>query len=171
MAHAASVSTIASGAGALATACENIAKGLRDLAERYRDANALLSIIARDLYTTQCAWQIVHHLTDGWRLQGRSSQDLLLRLDQSVAWGRLILAALDDDMSSCFIRLATPGEGLRTWFRRSRVAWSDGSLKRHHGRIRSQIMSMDLLISVLNRRTIPSQSPGSRPSNTLLARE
>ena len=149
MAHTSSVSSVASGAAALASGCENIAKGLSDLAERYRDANTLLSSIAQELSTTQYAWQLIQTLTDRWRSRGHLSQGLLLRLDQSIAWGRLILAALDDDMSSCVIRLATPGDGFRTRFRRSRVVWSEKSLKRHQERIKSQNTSMGLLISSL----------------------
>ncbi|KAL8992400.1 MAG: hypothetical protein Q9169_007133 [Polycauliona sp. 2 TL-2023] len=149
MAHQASVSTVAKGAAALASGCEDVAKGLADLAQRYRDVDSRLASIAQELSTTQHAWQLIQDLTDRWRSHGYLSQDLLLRLDQSIAWGRLILAALDDDMSACHKRLASPGDGFRSRFGRSRVIWSEDSLKRHQERVKSQAKSMGLLISIL----------------------
>ena len=144
-----SVLSIASGAAALALGCGKVTKGLYDLAQRYRDSESLMSSIAQELSTTQCAWQLIHNLMDHWRSQGHLSHDLLLRLDQSVAWGSLILAALDDEMSSCTRRSAVTGDGFRHRFSRTRVVWSEKSLKRHQERIRGQTMSMGLLISVL----------------------
>ncbi|KAL8663296.1 MAG: hypothetical protein Q9168_008117 [Polycauliona sp. 1 TL-2023] len=149
MAHQASVSSVADGAAALASGCEDVAKGLYDLAERHRDVDSRLSSIAQELSATQSAWQLIRNLTDRWRSHAHLSQDLLLRLDQSIAWGRLILAALDDDMTSCYKRLDSAGDGFRSRFTRSRVIWSESSLKRHQERIKSQTKSMGLLISIL----------------------
>ncbi|KAI4218311.1 MAG: hypothetical protein L6R36_009022 [Xanthoria steineri] len=157
MADPVSAESIATGAAALALRCEDIAKGLYGLAERYRDTGSLVTSIAQELSATQCAWQLIHTLTEHWRSEGQLSHDLLLRLDQSIAWGRLILAALDDDMAACTRRLAITGDGFRNRFRRSRVAWSEKSLKRHQERIRGQTMSMGLLISIL--KMISTRSP------------
>ncbi|KAL8773572.1 MAG: hypothetical protein Q9209_001677 [Squamulea sp. 1 TL-2023] len=150
MADPASVFSIASGAAALALGCGTIAKRLYDLAQRYRDTESLLSSIAQELSTTQCAWRLIHNLMDDWKSQGHISHEVLQRLDQSVAWGNLILTALENEIFSCTRRLAVTGEGsFRHRFCRSRVVWSEKSLKRHQERIRGQTMSMGLLISVL----------------------
>lgn len=144
-----SISAIANGAAALALGCGRIAKDVHDLAEQYRHTEPLLSSIPRELSTTQCAWQLIHSLTAHWRSQDHFSHDLLLRLDQSIAWGRLVLAALDAETSSCTRRLAITGDGFRNRPSRSRLPWSDRSLKKHQERIIGQNMSLGLLISVL----------------------
>ncbi|KAL8949764.1 MAG: hypothetical protein Q9222_004163 [Ikaeria aurantiellina] len=105
----------------------------------------MIVVIVQELATTQCAWALVrdtlgshHHAL---------SQDILVRLDEAFHWGSVILSDLDEELLACTKTPVASGE--YSFRQRTRLVWNEKKLRIHQDRIRGQVMSMSLLISVL----------------------
>lgn len=147
MAEAVAIISIINGAAALASGCGRTATWLRDIAQRYRQTGPMIASMAQELATTQCAWDLVQNMLDDWRCQGAIDEDLLSTLTESLQAGNLIISSLNDELSSCTSPSAV---ARKSGFRqRTKTIWNEKSLRACQERIRGQVISLSLLISVL----------------------
>ncbi|KAL8713156.1 MAG: hypothetical protein Q9220_002677 [cf. Caloplaca sp. 1 TL-2023] len=146
MAEPVAILSIVNGAAGLAFGCGKTAKALCDLARRFQDTAPMIAAIAQELATTECAWALVRDMLDG--CHDTLNQDTLSRLNEALHWGSLILSDLDLELLACTKTSAAPGQ--QSFRQRTRIVWNEKKLRTYQDRIRGQVMSMSLLISVLN---------------------
>lgn len=152
MAEPLTVRSITAGAYALIIRCGKTVRDLRAIALRYQETGRVLSSMAQELSQelamVQYAWDSVHCMLHQWECQGAVDQDILLQLSQTLQYGRSILCTLDNDLASCLTgSTSTEEHGFR---QRTKVVWNAKRLRNNQDRIRGQMISMNLLISILN---------------------
>ncbi|KAL8994878.1 MAG: hypothetical protein Q9169_005276 [Polycauliona sp. 2 TL-2023] len=106
--------------------------------------------MALGLDTIQCAWTRIGMILEGWSDEHEAWQDemgdIIAQINRSLIGGALVISALEADLkiydnTSEHIKL-----GLRI---RVRALWNEQTLRDHQERIRDQVNSMNLLLSVL----------------------
>ena len=147
MAAPVSMFSFIGGAAALAAGCGRTIHYLYEIQCNHRQVSPIILSIAQELATIQCAWTFVQTMLEQRQSEDNMNPELLLQLNQTIRIGRQILAFLNDELSSCTALPMNPQEyGFR---QRTRTIWNERRLKNHQDRIRGQIMSMSLLISLL----------------------
>ncbi|KAL8837535.1 MAG: hypothetical protein Q9170_002494 [Blastenia crenularia] len=141
----------------------------------YRTADVEISSITTSLETVQWAWRRIQHILEIWsddkiRLGQEVDTETLDQLNRSLSGGRLVISALAEDLLP-----STPAQGSpkKSGFKRElKVVWNEQALRAHQERIRDQVNSMNLLISVLQipnpalrRQTLRENSNVLRKSN------
>ncbi|KAL8716517.1 MAG: hypothetical protein Q9225_006165 [Loekoesia sp. 1 TL-2023] len=119
--------------------------------------------IAQELATTECAWKFVQNMLEQRKCQNDMNREILLQLNQTMLYGRQVLSFLNDELS-----MTAKEHGFR---QRTRIVWNERRLRNHENRIRGQIMSMSLLISLLRlpaswqqSKPVHDENPVTRPS-------
>ncbi|KAL8755011.1 MAG: hypothetical protein Q9199_003941 [Rusavskia elegans] len=125
-------------------------------ADMYKNANLTIVSLSTGLETIQWAWQRIQAILETWTDdQVRAGQDLdtdtFHQLGRSLKGGRIVIAALEKDLmplagESAQEHGATTG---RKILNRVQVIWNATALREHQERIRDQMNSMNLMISVL----------------------
>lgn len=142
-----SISSTIGGITALAAGCAKTIKCLYSINRSYRDAGSITKSITQELATIQCAWNVIQNMLEQRKFLDDINRELLLQLNQTIQHGRQTLSLLNNELSSCTKLSTTAGEqGFR---RRTAIIWNERRLRTHQDRIRGQIMSMSLLISLL----------------------
>ncbi|KAL8962108.1 MAG: hypothetical protein Q9193_001442 [Seirophora villosa] len=149
--------SINAGAAALAVACAKAISTIHAIGQRNEGPDLLISSIAQELALVQCVWDFVQTLLDQRRSHNDLDHELLLRLDENILYGRRIVQILNDELSSCATLSSSTAE--YSFRRRTRITRNEKRWRRHQDRIRGQMLSTNLLISILR----PSDS--ARPSN------
>lgn len=147
-----SISSTIGGTAALVAACGKTIKYLYGINQTYRDAGSITRSITQELATIQCAWNVIQDMLEQRKYLDDMNHELLLQLNQTIEHGRQTLTLLNNELSSA-MKLSSTGEQVLR--RRSAIVWNERRLRTHQDRIRGQIMSMSLLISLL-------RSPASR---------
>lgn len=146
MADPISILSLLEGSVGLILQCANVAKSLNDIAGRYKQAKLTILSLTQEVDTIELAWG---RIRDWSQVQTVAGTDVRFceRLDRSLEYGRLVMAALEQDLNAFKTANATDILDFR---RRSKVAfWSDQAFKDHQNRIRGQASAMSLLLQVL----------------------
>ena len=142
MADPATIIQVISASTSLVAQCAKVIKGLHDLAVKYKNAELSIRSTAHELDIIRLAWERIESALRSWEGNEDSDDELLQRLSQNLEFGALIVASLDEDMSTFTKRPFT-------FTQRSKYVWTEGKFKDHQDRIRGQVLAMNLLVSVL----------------------
>ena len=142
MADPATVIQVISASTSLVAQCAKVIKGLHDLAAKYKSAELSIRATAHELDTIRLAWERIENTLRSWEGNEGSDDELLQRLNQKLDFGALIVASLDEDMTTFTKRPFT-------FTQRSKYVWTESKFKDHQDRIRGQVLAMNLLVSVL----------------------
>lgn len=139
--------SISAGAAALALACAKAISAIHAIAQRNEGPDLLISSIAQELALVQCVWDFVQTLLNQRRSHNDLDHELLLRLDENILHGRRTVQLLNDELSSCATLWSSTAE--YSFRRRTRITRNEKRWRRHQDRIRGQMLSTNLLISIL----------------------
>lgn len=147
MAEAVALPSIAAKAATLAIDCGRTVRTMNNIGQRYQGADLVISSIAYDLASVQCVWDFVQALLRRRMSQDVIDQEVLFRLSRTIQHGSQIVQSLNEDLSLC-TRLSTSNSeyGFR---QRTKVVRNERRWRNHQDRIRGQMISMNLLISIL----------------------
>ncbi|KAL8926135.1 MAG: hypothetical protein Q9208_003036 [Pyrenodesmia sp. 3 TL-2023] len=102
------------------------------------------------LETVQWAWRRIEEILEHWisdeEVWGEDTIDLFARLNRSLRGGLLVISALEEDLRPWTTKNERTVFGIRS---RAKAIWNEHALKDHQDRIRDQVTSMTLLISVI----------------------
>ena len=138
------VYSIVAGAWNLASKSATIVKDLRDLTNKYKNAELSLLALIEECETIELAWSRIQRWCNGWADDASADKQLLERLTRSVITGNLVLSALEQDVSS----LKNSGNTSR-FLRRSRILWRESSFRDHQKRVNGQVNAMNLMLQVV----------------------
>ena len=153
----ASIFSIIAGSAGLALQCGKLVRDLHDVTDMYKNANLTVASLSTGLETIQWAWGRIEAILETWTEgQPRVTQpsldtDTFQQLNRSLEAGRMVIAALEEDLMP-LIRDFTQGHGSATSreiLNRVQVIWNATALRDHQERIRDQMNSMTLMISLL----------------------
>lgn len=107
--------------------------------------------------TVKWAWRRIQSILEAWsddaqHLGQGADTDTFDQLDRSLRGDRVVISALEEDLQPFTKTLPPSGSGpavKRGFMDRSKIIWNEGMLRDHQERIRDQVNSMNLLISVL----------------------
>ncbi|KAL8883223.1 MAG: hypothetical protein Q9192_007342 [Flavoplaca navasiana] len=152
----ASIFSIIAGSAGLALQCGKLIRDLHDATDMYRNADLTLVSMSTSLETIQWAWGRIQAILETWTDdQSCASQkidtDTFHQLERSLKGGRIVIAALEEDLLPLAVASlrdhgAATGHRIRN---RTRIVWNTTALREHQERIRDQMNSMNLMISVL----------------------
>lgn len=104
--------------------------------------------------SVQCAWRRIRHILEDWARSDMNDnaldadQELLAQLHRSLEGGSLVISALNNDLQPYLSQ--PPFQHVNLGFkRRTRFVWNENAFRDHQDRIRDQVNSMTLLLSVL----------------------
>ncbi|KAL8901606.1 MAG: hypothetical protein Q9207_005118 [Kuettlingeria erythrocarpa] len=147
-----SLLSIITASTSIALHCGKAVRGLNALLEKYRYAELSIKSMSIDLDTIQCAWRRIRNILEDWavdedNLRADADKELLMQLARSLDGGMLVISALATDLRSFLVDSSQP---TRLGFRKkTQFVWDVHTLRDHQDRIRDQVQSMNLLLSVI----------------------
>ena len=153
----ASIFSIIAGSAGLALQCGKLVRDLHDVTDMYKNADLTVVSLSTGLETIQWAWGRIEAILDTWTdghsrvTQPSLDTDTFQQLNRSLEAGRMVIAALEKDLMP-LARESAQGHGSATGreiLNRVQVIWNTTALRDHQERIRDQMNSMTLMISVL----------------------
>ncbi|KAL8835110.1 MAG: hypothetical protein Q9176_007104 [Flavoplaca citrina] len=152
----ASIFSIIAGSAGLALQCGKLIRDLHDVTDMYKNANLTIVSMITGLETIQWAWgriqAILEISTDDQSCASQNMDaDTFHQLERSLNGGRIVIAALEEDLKP-LAATSLQDHGAATGHRilnRVRIVWNATALREHQERIRDQMNSMNLMISVL----------------------
>lgn len=145
-----SLLSIISASTSTALHCGKAVRGLNEISEKYKHAELSIKSMSIGLDTIQCAWRRIRNILEDWavdedNLRADADKELLMQLTRSLDGGMLVISALTTDLRP-FLDSSQP---TRLGFRKkTQFVWNVHTLRDHQDRIRDQVQSMNLLISV-----------------------
>ena len=140
MADPLTVASIISAAVGLVFQCGKISQDLKTLAGKYKSSEVEIKGMRHQCETLKLAWDRIK----AWcELHGESDlSDVLLiqRLTEDLDLGRVIMSALEKDMSS-FLQEPRP-----LFWQRTKFVWNEKLFQNHQSRIDRHVASMKLLL-------------------------
>lgn len=147
MADPTSISPIVGETARMVAQCGKTIWKIYDLSERFKYAKLTITSLASGLETVQRTWgRIANILEDSANDPEVWQYDVVAQLNRSLDGGSLVISALEEDLKSYDGMPEHAKFGLRA---RAKVLWEEQNLKDHHERIRDQVNSTNLLLSVL----------------------
>lgn len=150
MADPISVFQLIGAASGLALQCGKVINDLHTLSERYRYAELTISSMSSVLETVQWSWRRIDQILEQWTQVETAWEDdaidVFQQLDRSLRGGTVVISALAGDLSSWTSNPVPIRFGLT---RKAKVIWHESLLKDHQDRLRDQVNSMNLLMSVM----------------------
>lgn len=143
MADPITIVQVVSASASLAMQCAQVAKGLHDLAGKYKTAEISIRSTANELDIIRLAWDRIQTVLQSWEGSDDSDPDLLTELRLKLQFGQLVVSSLADDLGAFTNRPFS-------FIQRSKYVWNEGNFKGHQDRVRGQVAAMNLLVSVLN---------------------
>ena len=129
---------------ALATICGSAAKDLNTLVSKYKNAKLAILSMVQGLDTMQLAWSMIGKWAQNQTPDGLLEEDdFIERLRRSLETGSLVMDALREELL-----IHKPLKMGLT--QRTKVVWSEDTLRSHQERIRDQASSMTLLLHAIN---------------------
>ncbi|KAL8962110.1 MAG: hypothetical protein Q9193_001444 [Seirophora villosa] len=113
--------------------------------------------MSTSLDSVQCAWRQIRQILEDWAQSDMNDnaldadQELLAQLHRSLEGGSLVISALNNDLQPYLSKPPSPHVNLG-FKRRTRFVWNENAFRDHQDRIRDQVNSMTLLLSVLQLR-------------------
>ncbi|KAL8747477.1 MAG: hypothetical protein Q9190_000644 [Brigantiaea leucoxantha] len=152
MADPVTVISVINGSAGIVLQCVKVIKDLNDVIGKYRSAHLTIRSVIENLETIQWAWDRIRNIAEDWsadsdETSGLLDKDLLERLNKSLTCGEAVMSALEADLQ--YLRSSDDSKSF-SFTQRTRVVWSTSMLQDHQNRIRDQVASMNLLITVLN---------------------
>lgn len=150
MADPSSVFSIISASTALALQCGKVINELHHLSERYRYAGLTINSMRSSLEAVRWTWCRIDQILQEWTNNEGVWQDcgaeVITQLTRSLKSGSLVISALEKDLGPW----ANNSEQVHLGFgKKAKVIWNERVLKGHQERLRDQVNSMNLLISVI----------------------
>ena len=144
MADPITIVQVISASASLAMQCAQVAKGLHDVAGKFKNAELSILSTAHELDIIRLAWERIENAIKSWEgtIQ-ESDHNLVMEVRQKLEFGKLIITSLADDIEQFTKRPFN-------FARRSRYVWCEETFKGHQERIRGQVGAMTLLVSVMN---------------------
>lgn len=110
--------------------------------------------MSTSLDSVQCAWRQIRQILEDWAHRDMTDNtldadpELLAQLHRSLEGGMLVISALNNDLQPYLSN--SPSQHVNLGFkRRTRFVWNKNAFRDHQDRIRDQVNSMTLLLSVL----------------------
>ncbi|KAI4225086.1 MAG: hypothetical protein L6R36_004176 [Xanthoria steineri] len=152
-----SIFSIIAGSAGLALQCSKLVRDLHDVTDMYKNANLTVVSLSTGLETIQWAWGRIEAILETWTddqspvTQPSLDTDTFQQLNRSLEAGRMVIAALEKDLMPLTRESAQGHESAtgREILNRVQVIWNTTALRDHQERIRDQMNSMTLMISVL----------------------
>lgn len=137
--------------------CGKVLQDLHTIQERYKTADLTVISMHTSLETIQWAWRRIQNILEIWtddklHIGQHIDTDTLNQLDRSLNGGRIVISALEHDLLPFTAAASAPGSSTATenrFINRVQVVWNATALREHQDRIRDQMNSMNLMISVL----------------------
>ena len=145
-----SIFSIIAGSAGLALQCGKLVRDLHDLTDMYKNADLTVVSLSTGLETIEWAWGRIEAILKIWT-EPSLDTDTFQQLNRSLEAGRIVIAALEKDLMP-LARESAQGHGSATGrgiLNRVQVIWNATALRDHQERIRDQMNSMTLMISVL----------------------
>ena len=143
MADPITIVQVVSASASLAMQCAQVAKGLHDLAGKYKTAEMNIRSMANELDILRLAWERIESVLQLWEENDAADFDLLTELRLKLEFGSLVVSSLADDINA-FIKRPF------SFLQRTKYVWDEENFRGHQDRIRGQVAAMNLLVSVLN---------------------
>ena len=143
MADPITIFQVVSASASLAMQCAQVAKGLHDLAGKFKTAEISILSTAHELGIIRLAWERIESVLQSWEESDAADLDLLMELRLKLEFGSLIVSSLANDIDTFFKR---PFSLLQ----RTKYVWNEETFRGHQERIRDQVAAMNLLVSALN---------------------
>ncbi|KAL9033076.1 MAG: hypothetical protein Q9180_006143, partial [Flavoplaca navasiana] len=152
----ASIFSIIAGSAGLVFQCGKLIRDLHDATDIYKNADLTVVSMSTSLETIQWAWGRIQAILETWTdEQSCASQkidtDTFHQLERSLKGGRIVIAALEEDLLP-LAAASLQDHGAATGSRilnRVQIVWNAKALREHQERIRDQVNSMNLMVSVL----------------------
>ena len=141
MADPFTIISVVSCALSLTLKCVSAAKGLHELAERFKQAELDILSTAQQCDIIRLAWQRIGLWCEHW---AEPDETLLSRLTQSLDLGDRVLSALEADLAA-FQKPEKPN----SFRRRSRIVWNQKLFHVYQARVNDQVGALGLLLMVL----------------------
>lgn len=156
MADPISIFSIIGGSAALALQVAKAVNDLHTLAKRYKRAELIIQSLTSQLSTIQWAWRQISTLLEAWNrdevVWQDDSNELFDQINRTLQGGTMVIAALEEDLRPFLEQLKdaqVPSQLTSMFRRRARIVWNNQTFKDHQERIRDQVNSMNLLISIM----------------------
>ncbi|KAL8924227.1 MAG: hypothetical protein Q9208_004191 [Pyrenodesmia sp. 3 TL-2023] len=147
-----SVLSIISSSTTIALQCGKAVRNLHEISERYKYAELSINSMSIGLDTIQCAWRRIRNILQDWAADENKDRpaadtELLMQLARSLDGGMLVISTLVADLRPFLLESSQP---IRLGFwKKTQFVWDDRTFKDHQDRVRDQVNSINLLISVL----------------------
>ncbi|KAL8693450.1 MAG: hypothetical protein Q9218_001721 [Villophora microphyllina] len=145
-----SIFSIVGGTAGLVFQCGKVISDLHDLSDRMKYAKLTINSMSAGLETIQWTWSRIAKILEDWHDCGGEWQggvtDVVDQINRSLAGGALVISALEEELKPYKDKSQHTNFSLRT---RTKIVWNERTLKDHQDRIRDQVSSMNLLLSVL----------------------
>lgn len=141
MADPATILSIVNASIGLAMKCFKVAQDLHELAAKFKHAELDILVIVNDCETIQLAWRRIATWCEHW---ANPNAELLARMERSLKVGDVVMSALESDLAVFMIQ-SKPG-GIR---KRTRIVWNEKLFRSHQERVRVQVTTMNLLLTVV----------------------
>ena len=143
MADPIAIIQVVSASASLAMQCARVAKGLHDLAGKYKTAEMNILSMANEVDILRLAWERIESVLQSWEECDAVDDGLLAELRLKLDFGRLVVSSLANDIDA-FIKRPFG------FFQRTKYVWDEENFRGHQDRIRGQVAAVNLLVSVLN---------------------
>ena len=138
-----SVAGIVESSLGLALQLSTAAKGLSDLAGKYKNAKLTVKALAQNLDILQLTWTQIGQWFKEYAEDGSlCDHDLIKRVTGFLETGTLVMEAFEQDL------LTYDVENLN-FTQRSKLIWNENTLRGHQIRIRDQTLSMNLFLQAM----------------------
>ena len=134
---------VVSASASLAMQCAQVAKGLHDLAGKYKTAEMDILSMANELDILHLAWERIESVLQSWEQSDAADDGLLAELRLKLQFGNLVVSSLANDLDG-FIKRPF------NFLQRTKYVWDEENFRGHQDRIRGQVAAVNLLVSVLN---------------------
>lgn len=141
MADPATALSIANASFGLVIKCAKVAQDLHELAAKFKHAELDILAAVDDCETIRLAWQRIAKWCEHW---ANPNAEVLARLQQSLKVGDMVMSAMESDLTA-FMNQSKP-VGIR---KRTRLVWNERLLRSHQERVRVQVTTMNLLMTVI----------------------
>ena len=137
-----SIISIISGAAAIARECTQVIKLLKEITDKFSISKITCASMMQELDIVCLAWERIESYLHTWGDSGEMDTHFLDRLERQLDFGKMIMAALSEDLSSFDLETFT-------FIQKTRFVWNESLFQAHQERIRGQAAALTLLVSVM----------------------
>lgn len=143
MADPITIVQVVSASASLAMQCAQVAKGLHDLAGKYKNAEMNILSLANELDILRLAWERIESVLQLWEESDAADDGLLAEFRLKLRFGSLVVSSLANEIDAFTKRPFN-------FLQRTKYVWDEENFRGHQDRIRGQVAAVNLLVSVLS---------------------